>query len=97
MPKRGLQKNAVIAEKKMKERVTMLSKSSLSPSRFLAVLAIAFTGLLLAGCGINNIPTYEQDAKAKWSEVLSQYKRRAELIPNLVETVKGFADQEKSV
>lgn len=75
----------------------MLSKSSLSPSRFLAVLAIAFTGLLLGGCGVNNIPTYEQEAKAKWSEVLSQYKRRAELIPNLVETVKGFADQEKSV
>ena len=75
----------------------MLSKSSLSPSRFLAVLAIAFTGLLLGGCGINNIPTYEQDAKAKWSDVLNQYKRRADLIPNLVDTVKGFADQEKSV
>jgi len=59
-----------------------------------AVLTLAAT---LAGCGINNIPSYEQTAKAKWSEVLSQYKRRADLIPNLVETVKGFADQEKSV
>ena len=51
----------------------------------------------LAGCGVNNIPTYEQSAKAKWSEVLNQYKRRADRIPNLVETVKGFADQEKNV
>jgi LemA protein len=53
--------------------------------------------LLLAGCGINTIPTYEQNAKAAWSEVLNQYKRRADLVPNLVETVKGFAEQEKSV
>ena len=51
----------------------------------------------LAGCGINNIPTYEQSAKAAWSEVLNQYKRRADLIPNLVESVKGFADQERTV
>jgi LemA protein len=51
----------------------------------------------LAGCGINNIPTFENAAKAQWSEVLNQYKRRADLIPNLVESVKGFAEQEKSV
>jgi len=53
--------------------------------------------LLLSGCGINDIPTDEQQAKAKWSEVLNQYQRRTDLIPNLVETVKGFATQEKSV
>jgi LemA protein len=53
--------------------------------------------LSLAGCGINNIPTYEEKAKASWSEVLNQYKRRADLIPNLVETVKGFAEQERKV
>ena len=53
--------------------------------------------LMLAGCGVNNIPTFEQEAKAKWSEVMNQYKRRSDLIPNLVESVKGFADQEKSV
>lgn len=52
---------------------------------------------VLAGCGINNIPTYEENAKAKWSQVLNQYKRRSDLIPNLVETVKGFAAQEKDV
>lgn len=51
----------------------------------------------LAGCGVNNIPTYEQNAKAKWSEVLNQYKRRADLVPNLVESVKGFAEQERRV
>jgi len=54
-------------------------------------------GLLLAGCGVNNIPSYEETAKAKWSDVLNQYQRRADLIPNLVETVKGYAAQEKSV
>lgn len=63
---------------------------------FLIAVLLALT-LPLAGCGINNIPTYEQTAKAAWSEVLSAYKSRADLIPNLVETVKGFAEQEKSV
>ena len=66
-------------------------------ARLPALVAVAMTALLLAGCGVNNIPTFEQNAKAKWSEVLNQYKRRSDLIPNLVETVKGFADQEKSV
>lgn len=61
---------------------------------FLLVMALSAT---LAGCGVNNIPTYEESAKKAWADVLSQYKRRAELIPNLVETVKGFAEQEKSV
>ena len=54
-------------------------------------------GLLLSGCGINTIPTYDEQAKAKWSDVLNQYQRRADLIPNLVETVKGYAQQERSV
>ena len=54
-------------------------------------------GLLLAGCGINTIPTLQEQAKAAWSEVLNQYQRRADLIPNLVETVKGFAAQEQEV
>lgn len=65
--------------------------------RFLAVVATLFAALSVAGCGINNIPTYEQKAKAGWSEVLNQYKRRTDLIDNLVSTVKGFAEQEKSV
>jgi len=61
------------------------------------LLAVVLATLALAGCGVNNIPTYEQSAKAAWSEVLNQYKRRNDLIPNLVESVKGFAEQEKSV
>jgi LemA protein len=65
--------------------------------RIATLAAVAFVAVSLAGCGVNNIPTYEQNAKAKWSEVLSQYKRRADLVPNLVETVKGFAAQEQNV
>jgi LemA protein len=65
--------------------------------RLIAFATLLLLGASLSGCGINNIPTFEQNAKAKWSEVLNQYKRRADLIPNLVEAVKGFADQEKSV
>lgn len=53
--------------------------------------------LIVTGCGFNTIPTAEEQAKAAWSEVLNQYQRRADLIPNLVETVKGFATQEKEV
>jgi hypothetical protein len=49
------------------------------------------------GRGINTIPTYEEQTKAKWSDVQNQYQRRADLIPNLVETVKGFAKQESTV
>lgn len=65
--------------------------------RALVFAVVVATAMPLAGCGINNIPTYEQSAKAAWSEVLNQYKRRADLIPNLVESVKGFAEQERKV
>jgi LemA protein len=51
----------------------------------------------LAGCGINDAPRQDQNVKAKWSEVLNQYQRRSDLIPNLVATVKGYAHQESSV
>jgi LemA protein len=54
-------------------------------------------GLLVSGCGINSIPSYEETAKARWAEVLNQYQRRADLIPNLVETVKGYAAHERQV
>ncbi len=75
-----------------------LSKTSLKSAGRAAVLGLALaTTPALTGCGVNNIPTYENSAKAAWSEVLNQYKRRADLIPNLVESVKGFAEQEKSV
>jgi LemA protein len=58
---------------------------------------VVLLGLTVSGCGINTIPTQEENAKAKWSDVLNQYQRRADLIPNLVETVKGYAAQEKQV
>src|SRR5580765_4482584 len=61
-----------------------------------AALLIA-VAVMLSGCGINTIPTKEEQAKAAWSEVQNQYQRRSELIPNLVETVKGFARQENQV
>ncbi|WP_027330417.1 LemA family protein [Marinimicrobium agarilyticum] len=51
--------------------------------------------LVLSGCGINRIPTYDERVNAAWAQVENQYQRRADLIPNLVETVKGFAAQEK--
>ena len=49
----------------------------------------------VSGCGINNIPTFDEQVKAAWGQVQNQYQRRADLIPNLVETVKGFAAQER--
>jgi LemA protein len=70
-----------------------------APALRLPVLAALFAlmAVFLSGCGFNTIPTAEEQAKAAWSEVLNQYQRRADLIPNLVETVKGFAAQEKEV
>ncbi len=75
----------------------MTHASSLRPSRPLLLVLVGALAALLSGCGVNNIPTYEQSAKAAWAEIQNQYKRRADLIGNLVETVKGFAEQEKSV
>jgi LemA protein len=63
--------------------------------RLLAVAILA--ALTLSGCGYNTIPSLEENAKAKWAEVQSQYQRRADLIPNLVATVQGYAKHEKDV
>ena len=57
--------------------------------------ALILLAVPLAGCGINTIPTLEERAKAAWGEVQNQYQRRADLIPNLVETVRGYARQER--
>jgi LemA protein len=54
-------------------------------------------GLIVAGCGYNTIPTLEEQAKAKWGDVQNNYQRRADLIPNLVATVQGYAKQEREV
>ena len=66
--------------------------NSLARAALLLVLPLA-----LAGCGVNTIPTKDERAKAQWAEVQNQYQRRADLIPNLVETVKGYAAQERDV
>jgi LemA protein len=58
------------------------------------LLALGFVLPLLASCGVNNIPNYREQAKATWAEVLNQYQRRADLVPNLVATVKGAANFE---
>ncbi|MCO4317449.1 LemA family protein [Phyllobacterium sp. 21LDTY02-6] len=70
---------------------------SVAPRRMLTILALVLLAPLVSACGFNTIPTNEERAKAAWSEVLNQYQRRADLIPNLVETVKGYAAQEKDV
>ncbi len=62
-------------------------------SRMLVLAAV----LVLSGCGYNQLQSTDEQTKAAWSEVLNQYQRRADLIPNLVETVKAYAAQEKDV
>ena len=66
-------------------------------ARWIKLWSLATTALLLGGCGVNNIPTYDEEVTAAWSQVLNQYQRRTELVPNLVETVKGYAAHEKEV
>lgn len=70
----------------------MFRRLSLTP----ALLAPA-AALALGGCGLNSIPTAEENAKARWADVQNEYQRRADLVPNLVATVKGYAKQESSV
>jgi LemA protein len=80
----------------MTARILRLGESFPGVSLLRAAFAAALC-LALAGCGYNTIPTQEEFAKAKWADVQNQYQRRADLIPNLVETVKGYATQEREV
>jgi len=66
-------------------------------SRLRALVAAVLIGFAVSSCGYNQIPTLEETAKAKWAEVENQYQRRSDLIPNLVQTVQGYAKQEKDV
>jgi LemA protein len=66
-------------------------------SRLSAIIALVCVGSIVSGCGYNTIPTLDEQAKARWSDVQNQYQRRADLIPNLVATVQGYAKQEKDV
>ena len=65
--------------------------------RPILVFLVALAGLALSGCGYNSLQTQDEAVKASWSEVVNQYQRRADLIPNLVNTVKGYAAQEERV
>ncbi|HSA81639.1 MAG TPA: LemA family protein [Geminicoccaceae bacterium] len=67
------------------------------PGLRLGLLLVGLLVPLLTGCGINTIPTLEEQVNGAWAQVQNQYQRRADLIPNLVETVKGFAQQEQDV
>ena len=71
-----------------------MNRLARNAARVALIVAIPAT---LAGCGINTIPTQDEATKTAWAEVQNQYQRRADLIPNLVATVKGYAAQEKSV
>ena len=73
---------------------TTTSRFQTIPLQLVLLLGLLTT---LSGCGVNTIPTLEEQAKAAWSQVQNQYQRRAELIPNLVETVRGYAKQEREV
>ena len=66
-------------------------------NRIARAALLVLAPLLVAGCGVNTIPTKDEKAKAAWAEVQNQYQRRADLIPNLVETVTGYAAQEREV
>src|ERR1043166_9102587 len=68
-----------------------------STSRIRAVFAALLLGSVVSACGYNAIPTQEEQAKAKWADVQNNYQRRADLIPNLVATVQGYAKQEREV
>ena len=59
------------------------------------ILAVAVMAVALSGCGVNEVPKLDEQVKAAWSQVQNQYQRRADLVPNLVETVKGYATQER--
>jgi LemA protein len=74
----------------------MTTRSKNQFFRKTGLVFLFFTTVLLGGCGINNIPTYDENVKAAWSQVLNQYQRRTDLVPNLVNTVKGYAAHEKS-
>ncbi len=64
-------------------------------ARLVTAFLLAAFAFGLSACGVNNVPRYDEETKAAWSQVLNQYQRRADLVPNLVETVAGYAKQER--
>ncbi|WGL16696.1 LemA family protein [Microbulbifer bruguierae] len=73
----------------------LTGKKNFTHRRFWQTLLLALMVFGLSGCGINNIPTYDENVKATWAQVQNQYQRRADLIPNLVKTVKAYAAHEQ--
>ena len=69
----------------------------MTATRLRFALAAPIIAFSLAGCGLNSVPTAEENVNAKWANVQSEYQRRSDLIPNLVSTVKGYAKQESTV
>lgn len=67
----------------------------ITQQRPLRVLVLLLFATLITGCGINRIPALDEEVKSAWSQVENQYQRRADLVPNLVEVVKGYAAQER--
>src|SRR3981081_2679792 len=61
------------------------------------LIAIATVAPVMSGCGYNTLQTQDEQVKAAWSEVINQYQRRTDLVPNLVNTVKGYAAQEQTI
>src|SRR3954452_12513037 len=76
--------------------VELKGTSTMTAIRRFGLLA-PLAALVLAGCGLNSVPTSEEKVNAAWGDLQADYQRRADLIPNLVETVKGYAQQEKTV
>src|ERR1700761_3676040 len=76
--------------------ITKIAEDVAMRAGFLALIAVLIC-TAVSGCGYNQLPKQDEDVKAAWSEVTNQYQRRADLIPNLVRTVKGYASQEQQV
>jgi len=98
-PLRQREGGTTLHAKRDLERRTFGRERPVNPLRHrLARLALVLmVPVLLAGCGVNTIPTKEEAAKAQWANVQAAYQRRADLIPSLVETVRGYAAQERAV
>ena len=73
----------------------ILSAPATSTRRAFRLLVVSGLAAMLSGCGVNDVPRLDEAANAAWAEVQNQYQRRADLIPNLVETVRGYARQEQ--
>ena len=75
--------------------MTVGMRMSSLPARFRAAFAVVLLSAVLGACGVSDVPALEEQATSAWSEVRNQYQRRADLVPTLLETMKGVAEQER--